>query len=109
MMNRFFYANNPFIHNNMSHHKIQNKNNESSISKNDPYTNFDTKTKTKFNHVQSENSTIEENNFNHPILKFQSIEIYEDDLMILMLLFFLYKEDVHDTFLYIALFALLLL
>ncbi len=37
-----------------------------------------------------------------------NIKFYFDDLLILCLLFFLYKEDVHDDFLYVILIALLL-
>lgn len=36
------------------------------------------------------------------------LKLYFDDLLILILLFFLYKEDVKDNYLYIVLFLLLL-
>lgn len=44
-----------------------------------------------------------------PILEFHGIKLYSDDLLILLLLYFLYKEKVNDNLLYIALFALLFL
>ncbi len=37
-----------------------------------------------------------------------NIKFYFDDLLIICLLFFLYKEDVHDEFLYVILIMLLL-
>lgn len=48
-------------------------------------------------------------NLDKPILEFHGIQIYQDDVLILMLLFFLYKENVNDGLLYIALLALLVL
>lgn len=42
-----------------------------------------------------------------PILEFHGIKLYSDDLLILLLMYFLYKENVNDNLLYIALFALL--
>ena len=45
---------------------------------------------------------------NNPLLEFHGIKLYNDDLLILALLFFLYKEHINDTLLYILLFMLLL-
>lgn len=42
-----------------------------------------------------------------PILEFHGIKLYSDDLLILLLMYFLYREKVNDNLLYIALFALL--
>lgn len=36
------------------------------------------------------------------------IKLYSDDILLLCLIFFLYKEDVHDEYLFIALIMLLL-
>ncbi len=44
----------------------------------------------------------------HPIVEFMGIKLYLDDLIILGLLFFLYKEDVHDEILFGILLLLLL-
>ncbi len=46
---------------------------------------------------------------NLPIFEFNGIKLYNDDLLILLLIYFLYKEKVNDNLLYIALFALLFL
>lgn len=44
----------------------------------------------------------------HPIVEFMGIKLYLDDLIILGLLFFLYKENVHDEILFGILLLLLL-
>jgi hypothetical protein len=44
----------------------------------------------------------------HPIVEFLGIKLYLDDLIILGLLFFLYKEDVHDEILFCILLLLLI-
>ena len=44
----------------------------------------------------------------HPIVEFMGISLYLDDLIIIGLLFFLYKEDVHDEILFSILLLLLL-
>lgn len=43
-----------------------------------------------------------------PVLEILGLKLYLDDLIILALLFFLYKEDVKDEILFIALILLLL-
>ena len=42
-----------------------------------------------------------------PILEFHGIKLYNDDLLILLLIYFLYKENINDKLLLIALFSLL--
>lgn len=49
-----------------------------------------------------------ENNSNEPILEILGIELYLDDIIILGLLFFLYKEEVQDEMLFLSLILLLL-
>ena len=49
-----------------------------------------------------------ENDLNEPIVEILGIQLYLDDIIILGLLFFLYKEDVHDEMLFLALVLLLL-
>lgn len=46
-------------------------------------------------------------NSEHPILNILGIKLYSDDILILLLIFFLYKENINDKLLYIALFSLL--
>ena len=45
---------------------------------------------------------------NQPIIEFHGIKLYSDDLLILILINFLYKENIDDFMLYILLFTLLL-
>ena len=45
--------------------------------------------------------------FTNPIFEFKGIKIFSDDLLILALIYFLYKENSDDKLLIIALFALL--
>ena len=49
-----------------------------------------------------------ENDLNDPIIEILGIQLYLDDIIILGLLFFLYKEDVHDEMLFLTLVLLLL-
>ena len=49
-----------------------------------------------------------ENDLNEPIVEILGIQLYLDDIIILGLLFFLYKEDVHDEILFFTLVLLLL-
>ena len=42
-----------------------------------------------------------------PIFEFNGLKLYSDDLLILALIYFLYKEEIKDTLLFIALFSLL--
>lgn len=42
-----------------------------------------------------------------PLLEFHGIKLYSDDVLILLLIFFLYKENINDMLLFIALFSLL--
>lgn len=42
-----------------------------------------------------------------PLFEFHGIQLYSDDLLILLLIFFLYKENINDILLFVALFSLL--
>lgn len=44
---------------------------------------------------------------NSPLLEFAGIKLYSDDILILALIYFLYKENIDDKLLLIALFSLL--
>lgn len=44
---------------------------------------------------------------NQALLEFYGIKLFSDDLLILLLIYFLYKQDTKDTLLYILLFTLL--
>lgn len=49
-----------------------------------------------------------ENDLNEPIVEILGIQLYLDDIIILGLLFFLYKEEVQDEMLFLSLILLLL-
>ena len=51
---------------------------------------------------------IKINNYEKALIEFYGIQLFSDDLLILSLIYFLYKENINDTLLYIALFALIL-
>lgn len=59
--------------------------------------------------LKQQKSQVTKLDIDKPILEFHGIQIYQDDLLILMLLFFLYKENVNDGLLFMALLALLIL
>lgn len=54
------------------------------------------------------NNCESENRYYEQFFEVFGIKLYFDDLLILALLFFLYKEDSHDDYLYIILIMLLL-
>ena len=47
-------------------------------------------------------------NYNLPVFEIMGIKLYNDDLLILALLLFLYEEDIHDQELFLSLILLLL-
>lgn len=67
--------------------------------------------------TNSQNSNIDSNRDSNPSLKndfaenpifeILGIKLFSDDLLILVLIFFLYKENINDTLLLLALFSLL--
>lgn len=66
---------------------------------------FDLKKETKQDPSSSECS---EKRSTQVILEFHGIKLFSDDLLILLVIYFLYKQNINDTLLYLALFALLL-
>jgi len=103
-------SSNPCIPSNISinhQHKNNNKNhvynNTNNYSNLDNYT-INQTTKENDNKNDNENNDIGYNQF----FEIFGIKLYFDDLLILALLFFLYKEEVKDSYLYIILFMLLL-
>lgn len=61
------------------------------------------KDETNFKKFEDENE-----DFSKEFFEIFGLKLYFDDLLIIALLFFLYQEDVKDTYLYIALILLLL-
>lgn len=72
----------------------------------------------KANYTLSSNAHTDTNNFKNkknqnesfaePILEIMGIKLFQDDILILGLLFFLYKEGVKDEMLFLSLIFLLL-
>ena len=119
----------PHYYNKRNHQNISNINNqnikENKIDTNqekyqiqeNEYKNKDTEDKnienqqrsTKYNSFANFNiSALLESDLNTPIIEILGIKLYLDDLIIIGLLFFLYKEDVQDEILFGILLLLLL-
>lgn len=104
--------NSPFLGaNQSSSNKGQHFELNQATSKKEQHTEFNQVTSKKEPHTEFKQPLLRFMNLdiNEPILEFHGIQIYQDDLLILMLLFFLYKENVNDGLLYIALLALLVM
>ncbi len=105
---RKYYYQNPnyfFPNNSMPNYKTQNPSNSCSVNNKKNSNCSDYKKQPKINvdvNCDSENSLYESECF-----EFFGIKLHSDDLLILLLLFFLYKEGTDDIYLYIALFLLL--
>ena len=107
-----FYPPLPFRRRNYNYYNLQNSNDFSNI--------HNTVTSNNINNssnVQSNNSLL----FNEPpsdtryetnndtvIFEFLGLKIYFDDILILLILLFLYEEKIQDEYLFIALILLLL-
>lgn len=70
--------------------------------------NYNKKRPSKNNFANFNISAILNSDINTPILEILGIKLYLDDLIIIGLLFFLYKEDVQDELLFFILILLLL-
>lgn len=78
--------------------------------------NLDNKSKCSYNYSQKNSSDSfnepeefkKSANYENNTIDFLGLKLQSDDLLILAILFFLYKEDCDDIYLYIALFLLLL-
>lgn len=75
--------------------KIDNDNTDNRFCDNNAKNNQD-KAKEKCNNITEK-----------PLFEFHGIKLYNDDILILLLVFFLYKEHTNDNLLLIALFSLL--
>ena len=62
----------------------------------------------KYNFAHINLNYLFNSDLEQPIVEFMGIKLYLDDLIIIGLLFFLYKEDVHDEILFGILLLLLL-
>ena len=70
--------------------------------------NYNKKRPSKNNFANFNISAILNSDINTPVLEVLGIKLYLDDLIIIGLLFFLYKEDVQDELLFFILILLLL-
>lgn len=61
-----------------------------------------------FDSKLEDNSNEKDTNETREFFEIIGIKLYFDDILIICLIFFLYKEDVHDEMLFIALILLLL-
>ena len=84
----------PYSPSNFNHSNTQNFNN----FKNNKQENFSCSNNIDFNNTDE---------YKEDFFDFFGLKLASDDILILTLLFFLYKEDVKDTYLYIALLLLL--
>ena len=84
----------------------------SSINDNNFFNNYTNELKYKSSRYSSFGPIAFQNPFEldntQPVLEILGISLYLDDLIILGLLFFLYKEEVHDEMLFLILILLLL-
>lgn len=109
------YNKGPFPNNKLSNTYSYNNNlNNNNNIGNNKYNSFH-KEPQNFKNVEGSNSSCnknyeqeKENRYYEQSFELFGIRLYFDDLLILALLFFLYKEDSHDDYLYIILFMLLL-
>ncbi len=105
------YGNRPY--NNVASKKYScNDNKQNGNMKNEQYNSF-RKEPQNLKDIENLNSSYDkncesENRYYEQFFEVFGIKLYFDDLLILALLFFLYKEDSHDDYLYIILIMLLL-
>ena len=99
--------------NNCNNNNLSCNQNENNDINNNTNINYDHsknhKKSSKYNHFANINfNSLFGSDLEQPIIEILGIQLYLDDLIILGLLFFLYKEDVHDEILFGILLLLLL-
>ncbi|MBO5348226.1 MAG: hypothetical protein J6A89_00135 [Clostridia bacterium] len=77
--------------------------------KSENYDNTTYDNSTNKNEKKKQNSSKEKHNHlsEKPLFEIYGIKLYSDDILILLIIFFLYKEEVNDMLLLVALFSLL--
>ena len=92
---------------NMSNTNTIENNSNSNINKDNQYTQKEKSSRySSFGHIYFQNPLSIDSD--QPVLEILGISLYLDDLIILGLLFFLYKEQVQDQMLFLILILLLL-
>lgn len=105
---KFSFSNNSNNNNNLSCNQNENNNINNNTNINYDHSKNHKKS-SKYNHFANINfNSLFGSDLEHPIIEILGIQLYLDDLIILGLLFFLYKEDVHDEILFGILLLLLL-
>lgn len=105
--NRHFY--NPYLYSKPATHNTQNiKSYEEKINKVAP-TKYIENNKDVSDNNEKRKIPADDNCLNKqkPLLEFHGIKLFNDDLLILLLIYFLYKENINDKILFIVLFSLL--
>ena len=85
----------------LSHHQLQNNTNNKYNTETDTL-NFQELDNTTHNRYRKNDSETKE------FFEIFGLKLYFDDMLLICLIFYLYKEDVHDEMLFIALILLLL-
>ena len=103
--NNHFYK--PYFFNNNLHYNTSTNPNAATQQIHN-YTDFQNNHINKIQHTVSEpeEKTVQSQK-DKPLMEFGGIQLYHDDLLILLLIYFLYKEKINDKLLLIALFSLL--
>lgn len=121
-INRYYPRHNFYTqrNNNLPNTNVIENNSNSNINKDNQYSKKETKTTEERNYSQKEKSSRYSSfgpihfqnplsiDSDQPVLEILGISLYLDDLIILGLLFFLYKEQVQDEMLFLILILLLL-
>lgn len=96
-------------YNNVNYHEKQKNNNlkkyNSNYLKNDNNMNFKNQNNIEYPHSTEMDETSEKDD---PIFEILGIKLHSDDILLICLIFFLFKEGVQDEYLFISLILLLL-
>lgn len=100
----------PFFRPPMYYNSYYNHTSSNNLSHSTPYTynNHSSNNKTEKPHDLPQHEKKPTRDSDDQYFEIFGIRLYFDDILILCLLFFLYKEEVHDQLLFIALLLLLL-
>lgn len=105
-MNRFYFPPPRYNYYYPNYSKINENESSKSLNENEKEKENDNKNERKKENAQvRKSSTL--NLYNSVFLEFGGIKLHGDDLLILLLIFFLYKQKIQDNLLLIALFSLL--
>ena len=107
--NMYLHTGNQILNNGRTHENSTCNHTEIKNSQNPDKDNIKEKNSSKYSSIGP--FTIHTDGFfnkEEPLFEFSGLKLYLDDLIILSLLFFLYKEEVHDDMLFILLILLLI-